>query len=62
VNASNFIDFFVHDILDYTMLNKESTNFTKNISAFDIRDSVTQIIEIQEDKAEMKNISVKVRY
>ena len=28
-SASKFIDFFVHDILDYTILNKEALNFKK---------------------------------
>ena len=60
--AANFVDFFVHDILDYTMLNKDDTNFTKDIKVFDIRLAVTQIIEIQEDKSKMKNIAVKVVY
>jgi len=36
-SASKFVDFFVHDILDYTMLNKDDTNFTKDIKVFDIR-------------------------
>lgn len=35
-SATKFIDFFVHDILDYTILNKDGTNFTKNISLFNI--------------------------
>jgi hypothetical protein len=35
-SATKFIDFFVHDILDYTILNKDSKNFTKNIDIFNI--------------------------
>jgi hypothetical protein len=31
VSASKFIDYFVHDMLDYTILNKEEKNFTKTI-------------------------------
>ena len=30
-SAAKFVDYFVHDILDYTMLNKESQNFVKDI-------------------------------
>ena len=26
-SSTNFIDFFVHDILDYTILNKDENNF-----------------------------------
>jgi CheY-like chemotaxis protein len=29
-NSCKFIDFFVHDILDYTILNKDSKNFIKD--------------------------------
>lgn len=35
-SAAKFIDFFVHDILDYTILNKDDKNFTKDISVFDV--------------------------
>ena len=30
-SACKFIDFFVHDILDYTILNKVSKNFIKDV-------------------------------
>ena len=50
VSASKFIDYFVHDMLDYTILNKEDTSFMKTISSFDIRNAIGEIIEIQEDK------------
>ena len=30
-SASKFIDFFVHDILDYTILDKEEAKFEKDI-------------------------------
>ena len=29
-SAVNFIDYFVHDILDYTILTKEDATFIKN--------------------------------
>ena len=35
-SAAKFIDFFVHDILDYTVLNKDAKNFVKQNSIFDI--------------------------
>ncbi len=37
VSASKFIDYFVHDMLDYSILNKEDKNFMKTIEFFDIR-------------------------
>ena len=39
-SATKFIDFFVHDILDYTILNKQEKNFTKNSSILDIREAI----------------------
>lgn len=46
VSASKFIDYFVHDMLDYTILNKEEKNFTKTINKFDIRSAINEIIDI----------------
>jgi signal transduction histidine kinase len=58
INAAKFIDYFVNDILDYTLLNKEGRNFIKNMCVFNIHEAVVQIIQIQEDKAEFKNIKI----
>ena len=49
LSATKFIDFFVHDILDYTLLIKKEKNFTKNLSIFDIRKAVNEILEILYD-------------
>jgi hypothetical protein len=57
-SASKFLDFFVHDILDYTMLNKNDTEFHKNIENFDIREAVKEIMLVLNDKINMKNIQV----
>ena len=53
-----FVDFFVHDILDYTILNKDEKNFNKKISVFDIELAVKEIEEILEDKALLKKIHI----
>jgi hypothetical protein len=58
VSASKFIDYFVHDMLDYTILNKNEKNFMKTIESFDIRNTIDEIIEIQEDKIQMKEIEI----
>ena len=58
VSASKFIDFFVHDMLDYSLINKDATNFTKTINSFDIRGAIREITEILEDKIDMKEIKV----
>ena len=60
--ATKFIDFFVHDILDYTILNKNEQNFTKNIDVFNIKTAVNEIRETFEDKIEMKQIEVKTKF
>lgn len=57
-SATKFIDFFVHDILDYTILNKQQKNFTKNSVVFDIREAVQEIMDIENDKISMKSIQV----
>ena len=58
-SACKFIDFFVHDILDYTILNEEDRNFIKESEVLDIKEAIDEIMEIQEDKIKMKNIRVK---
>lgn len=61
-SATKFIDFFVHDILDFSVLNKNDANFNPINSVFDIRDAIDTIIEMQEDKARMKKILVRTRF
>ena len=45
-SASKFIDFFIHDILDYTLLNKKETNFSKSCVPFNIKLAIKEILEI----------------
>ena len=61
-NAAKLIDFFVHDILDYAVLKGKKQNFSKNIKIFNIRDSIDQVIEILQDKAQMKNIQIDTKF
>jgi hypothetical protein len=44
--AAKFIDFFVHDILDYTILNRDKKNFHKHITEFSIKEAIQEILEI----------------
>ena len=46
-------------MLDYSILNGKSKNFTKNIEIFDIRECINQIIEIMQDKASIKVINIE---
>ena len=59
-SATKFIDFFVHDILDYTMLNRDDKTFVKNNTIFNIETAVEEIITIFHDKVTMKQIHLKV--
>ena len=55
-SAAKFVDYFVHDILDYTMLNKDSKNFVKDIKIQNIKESIQEIIDILQDKISFKSI------
>ena len=44
-SSTNFIDFFVHDILDYSVLNKDEKNFNKVITIFNIKTAVLEILD-----------------
>jgi signal transduction histidine kinase len=61
-SSSKFIDYFVHDILDFSILSKVGGKFTKDLRVQSIQDSIEEIIEILEDKASMKHISIKTYY
>ena len=61
-SSTKFIDFFVHDILDYTMLNKNESKFDKHITIFNVKDSVNEIIETLDDKTQMKDIEIDTKY
>ena len=59
-SATKFIDFFVHDILDYTLLNEKEENFMPNNTVFNIETSIDEIKEILIDKIRMKAININV--
>jgi hypothetical protein len=62
VSATKFIDYFVHDMLDYTVLNQDDSKFTRTLTVFDVRDAINEIIEILQDKISMKNIKCEIEY
>ena len=61
ISATKFIDFFVHDILDYTLLNKEDSNFTKNFTVFSIQNAIEEIVDTLNDKCLMKEITIETK-
>ena len=48
--STKFIDYFVHDMLDYSILNNKVKNFIKEISQFDTIMALEEVVEILEDK------------
>jgi len=60
--ATKFIDFFVHDILDYSVMTQNEKNFYKDNTVFDVRESITEIITILEYKTSMKDINVRTLF
>ena len=61
-SASKFIDFFVHDVLDYTILNKDSKNFIKNSNNFNLKEAINEINHILEDKSVMKKVNIEIKF
>ena len=61
-SSTKFADFFIHDILDFTIMKEDNKNFQKHLEIFDIRDAVMQILEMMEDKIKLKNIKVSTKY
>ena len=60
-NSANLLDYFVHDMLDYTILSNDVDRFQKDNSIFDILECIDQIYEMLEDKIKMKNIKFEIR-
>ena len=52
--------FIVQDLLDYAQI--KAGKFRKNISVFDIRESIEKVMCIQRKKAEEKEINFEVIY
>ena len=61
-NSAQLIDFFVHDILDYALLKGKKQNFMPDIQIFDIEEAVNQVVEVLQDKANMKAIKIIREY
>ena len=50
-HATKYIDFFIGDILDYSVINKTSENFKKENRTFDIRRAITTVVDLVTDKS-----------
>ena len=60
--SSKFINYFIHDILDFSILRDGGHKFVKHESVFDVKDAVHEIVDILHDKAVMKNIAVDTQF
>jgi signal transduction histidine kinase len=60
--AGQFIDFFIHDILDYSVLENQEGNFIKTPECFEIREALTTVLEMVEDKTNMKKIEILTEF
>ena len=58
-HATKYIDFFVGDILDFSVLNVASKNFKKESKLFDIRKAISTVVDMVTDKSLMKTIAIK---
>lgn len=47
-------------MLDYTILTNNKKDFIKDISNFNLRESIEEILEIFQDKISMKKIRIKI--
>lgn len=61
-NSANLIDYFVHDMLDYTILSNNVENFMKDNQNFDIGECIGQIHEMLEDKIKLKSIVLEIKF
>ena len=59
-SSSNLMIFIIQDLLDYAQL--KAGKFRKNLSQFDVRDAVEQIMQIQMKKALDQKINFHVLY
>ena len=56
--ASKFIDYYVHDMLDYSILIQDDESFSQNVTVFDIKNALEEIVDMYQDKVNMKFIKV----
>ena len=60
-SAAKFIEFFIHDMLDYGVLLKGG-KFIKDIKVFRIKETIEEISDILESKITIKRINLVIEY
>ena len=59
-SSANIMTFIVQDLLDYAQI--KAGKFRKNITSFNIKDSIEKVMCIQRRKAEEKNLDFRIEY
>lgn len=54
VNLAQYIDFFVHDIVDFGVLSETSANFKRTLEMFDLNTALDEVAEIYHEKLTSK--------
>ena len=50
LTPTKFIDYFIHDVLDYTVLKKNKDKFIKNLAVFKVQEVFEEVMKIMKDK------------
>jgi signal transduction histidine kinase len=59
-SSSKLLNFCVDDMLSLAQIN--SNTFRKNFSIFDVRESVSEVMQIQQDRATFNQITFRVEF
>ena len=59
-NQTSLIDFFVHNMLDYSILLNNDESFTKDNTNFDIHECMKEIYALLVDKVRYKKINLSI--
>lgn len=56
------MNLFVNDLVDWSLIKKQESNFTCDNQIFNIKDSINEIIEIMEEKAQKNAINIRTKF
>ena len=59
-SSGKIMTFIIQDLLDYSQI--KVGNFRKNISEFNIKEAIDDVMSIQKDQAKAKNVDLTVNY
>ena len=62
LSSTQFIDFFVHDMLDLCVLTEKRENFSIAIEEFDIRDALRVVQEMFQERITNKQLNFVLKF